>query len=304
METITVPADEFYEQRAKIARLEQEATELASDLALAQHELAHAKATLSLQDQRSSTQCGKAEAENPANTADQVESGADTAATALSPASSAVPVQFTPPTTARPSDLAAAVNGKETLAVNRGQRHFHLNASSHAGASSSLGAVHTTQFDEVPKFAPVTFTTTEGASQYASATATAVAGGVPTPLDSSFDQKDMIKSLGGEWDPDGKKWQVPAGVDLAPFAAYLPSARKYLNTAFSDKEKVKQLGGRWNAEASKWYVPGWLDKGPFAQWMPAALAPAAAPPIEEPATDGDATEAPPEESAPAAAQEE
>jgi len=36
-----------------------------------------------------------------------------------------------------------------------------------------------------------------------------------------FREKDDCKALGGRWDPDRKKWFVPAGTDLMPFKRWL-----------------------------------------------------------------------------------
>jgi hypothetical protein len=42
-----------------------------------------------------------------------------------------------------------------------------------------------------------------------------------TPLNVPFADKDQAKSLGAHWHPDKKLWFVPAGLDLAPFKAWL-----------------------------------------------------------------------------------
>ena len=36
-------------------------------------------------------------------------------------------------------------------------------------------------------------------------------------LDCPYQDKDECKALGGRWDPDYRKWYVPAGMDLDPF---------------------------------------------------------------------------------------
>lgn len=36
-----------------------------------------------------------------------------------------------------------------------------------------------------------------------------------------FKEKDEAKSLGARWNPDGKHWYVPEGVDAAPFAKWI-----------------------------------------------------------------------------------
>lgn len=42
-----------------------------------------------------------------------------------------------------------------------------------------------------------------------------------TVLNVPFAAKDQAKALGAHWQPDQKRWVVPAGIDLAPFAAWL-----------------------------------------------------------------------------------
>lgn len=41
-------------------------------------------------------------------------------------------------------------------------------------------------------------------------------------LDVPFPEKDRAKELGARWDPDFKRWFVPAGRDLVPFAKWFP----------------------------------------------------------------------------------
>jgi len=40
-------------------------------------------------------------------------------------------------------------------------------------------------------------------------------------LNVPYAQKDAAKALGARWDPATKKWYVPAGKDMAPFAHWL-----------------------------------------------------------------------------------
>jgi hypothetical protein len=42
-----------------------------------------------------------------------------------------------------------------------------------------------------------------------------------TLLNVPFPAKDQAKALGAQWHADKKRWVVPAGLDLAPFAAWL-----------------------------------------------------------------------------------
>jgi exodeoxyribonuclease VII large subunit len=38
-------------------------------------------------------------------------------------------------------------------------------------------------------------------------------------LNAGYKDREMVKALGARWDPDRKRWYVPAGLDLTPFAA-------------------------------------------------------------------------------------
>jgi hypothetical protein len=44
-----------------------------------------------------------------------------------------------------------------------------------------------------------------------------------TYLTTPFRDKDRVKALGARWDALQKSWCVPEGMDLAPFASWLPS---------------------------------------------------------------------------------
>ena len=44
------------------------------------------------------------------------------------------------------------------------------------------------------------------------------------PLKVPFKEKDEAKSHGARWNPDGKHWYVPVGVDAAPFEKWLDGA--------------------------------------------------------------------------------
>lgn len=45
-----------------------------------------------------------------------------------------------------------------------------------------------------------------------------------TYLNSKFEERAHVKALGGRWDPELRKWYVPSGLDLEPFATWLPAA--------------------------------------------------------------------------------
>lgn len=44
---------------------------------------------------------------------------------------------------------------------------------------------------------------------------------VPTALNTRYDDKDEVKSMGAIFDADSKKWVIPAGHDLVPFEKWL-----------------------------------------------------------------------------------
>lgn len=45
-----------------------------------------------------------------------------------------------------------------------------------------------------------------------------------TYLTTQYKDRDAVKALGARWDPNARRWYVPAGRELAPFAAWLPDA--------------------------------------------------------------------------------
>lgn len=45
-----------------------------------------------------------------------------------------------------------------------------------------------------------------------------------TYLVTAYADKDQVKALGARWDPARRQWRVPAGMDLAPFAKWLPQS--------------------------------------------------------------------------------
>lgn len=44
------------------------------------------------------------------------------------------------------------------------------------------------------------------------------------PLKVPFKEKDEAKSHGARWNPDGKHWYIPVGVEEAPFEKWLDGA--------------------------------------------------------------------------------
>lgn len=52
-----------------------------------------------------------------------------------------------------------------------------------------------------------------------------------TYLTVPYPQKDQAKTLGARWDATQKQWYVPAGVELAPFQAWLPAGQDVVASA-------------------------------------------------------------------------
>ena len=44
-------------------------------------------------------------------------------------------------------------------------------------------------------------------------------------LDVPYEEKEDAKELGARWDPDLRKWFVPAGHDTSPFSRWFPQDR-------------------------------------------------------------------------------
>jgi hypothetical protein len=60
-----------------------------------------------------------------------------------------------------------------------------------------------------------------GAAGPQSSTPTPGAAATVTVLNVPYPDKDQVKTLGALWQPDQKRWVVPAGRDLAPFKTWL-----------------------------------------------------------------------------------
>jgi pantothenate kinase-related protein Tda10 len=50
-----------------------------------------------------------------------------------------------------------------------------------------------------------------------------------------FKEKDEAKSLGARWNPEGKHWYVPEGVDAAPFEKWMDGDAPTTSVAASAK---------------------------------------------------------------------
>ena len=63
-----------------------------------------------------------------------------------------------------------------------------------------------------------------------------------TYLTVPFSQKDKAKALGARWDTALKKWYVPAGLELAPFQAWLPVGQAAIpSVASTSRELIEPL---------------------------------------------------------------
>ncbi|KVL70362.1 hypothetical protein WJ50_13025 [Burkholderia ubonensis] len=62
---------------------------------------------------------------------------------------------------------------------------------------------------------------------------------VGTVLDVPFKQKEEAQGLGAEFEPESKKWFVPQGVDLAPFARWMPETQELGSEADFEREAVR-----------------------------------------------------------------
>ena len=97
-----------------------------------------------------------------------------------------------------------------------------------------------------------------------------------------FHEKDEAKALGARWDMDEKRWFVPEGLDLRPFAkwnrppeparpavdpAFTTTTDTCISCPFHEKDEAKALGARWDGDQKRWFVPAGLDLRPFAKWM-------------------------------------
>lgn len=55
-----------------------------------------------------------------------------------------------------------------------------------------------------------------------------------------FKEKDEAKSLGARWNPEGKHWYVPEGVDAAPFEKWMDGAAPIMTTKVATATASKQ----------------------------------------------------------------
>jgi hypothetical protein len=63
-----------------------------------------------------------------------------------------------------------------------------------------------------------------------------------------FKEKDEAKSLGARWNPEGKNWYVPEGVDAAPFEKWVDHAATTMTTKATAPTTTKQRDHATQAE--------------------------------------------------------
>jgi len=82
-----------------------------------------------------------------------------------------------------------------------------------------------------------------------------------------YDEKDLAKEQGMDFDRGGKCWYLPPGRDPLPSRKYW----SFLEKTYEDRDKLKRMGCRFNAKLKKWYVPKNLDFDNFIKWWPEDL---------------------------------
>jgi exodeoxyribonuclease VII large subunit len=67
-------------------------------------------------------------------------------------------------------------------------------------------------------------------------------------LTSKYEDRAQVKALGARWDADARKWYVPSGLDLDPFAAWLPAVQSQgaMDAAAASKSESRALDAPTN----------------------------------------------------------
>ncbi len=60
------------------------------------------------------------------------------------------------------------------------------------------------------------------------------------PLKVPFKEKDEAKSLGARWNPDGKHWYIPIGINAAPFEKWLDGALPAMQQPAMTQQPISQ----------------------------------------------------------------
>jgi putative DNA primase/helicase len=116
--------------------------------------------------------------------------------------------------------------------------------------------------------------------------------GVKTLIDVPFKQKEEAKALGAKWDRQEQSWYVPANVDAAPFAKWMPGdataavdapkppqatqtpaesqkpsqERQYLAVPYGEHVAAKAAGAMWDKAAKSWYAGPKADMAKLERW--------------------------------------
>ena len=96
-----------------------------------------------------------------------------------------------------------------------------------------------------------------------------------TYLQVPFRDKDSAKALGARWDPGQRQWYVPAGRELAPFAAWLPAG-------LLEAAQPLSPGGLASAVAAPALIPSAFADEPAVSEPPAAYSSHASPGLQRP----------------------
>ncbi len=101
-------------------------------------------------------------------------------------------------------------------------------------------------------------------------------------LYSNFSDKDDIKSAGGRWDPEIKKWYVSRDTyerdsmifnrwpEFKPERQEQNSDKIFLNSSFEERLQVRQAGARFDPSEKKWWVTEkQIEQSPekFEKWL-------------------------------------
>jgi len=108
-----------------------------------------------------------------------------------------------------------------------------------------------------------------------------------TYLQVPYKEKNQAKELGAKWDRGKQSWYVPATVDFALFAHWLPSNndtnplrsefaptesphpdRQFLAVPYTERVVAKAAGARWDKEAKSWYAGDKADMDQLKPWLP------------------------------------
>lgn len=78
-------------------------------------------------------------------------------------------------------------------------------------------------------------------------------------LDIPFILKDTIKSKGGFWDVEKKKWYIYSNNENKEEIYNMIEKQKkikkiYINVPFKLKDDIKSMGAFWNGDRKKWYI--------------------------------------------------